>query len=410
MHAHFRFPIDQSVLKVISETNVKLASSKHTFQPLTPNHLISTSPPPISGMIHTLKTMRRAKTLPSPTAFGLVLVLVAVAALAAPRAAPACQICIPFPEESAADHLLKSSSVLLAREDPARPFHFTSVEVLKGEPPTLPIDLFLDSSTRRILNTFPDRSIILVAGNDQNWKRIGTADSLFSPVVRNILEAAPAWQENPSQRTAFFATFLDHDNPQLRSLAHLEVAKAPYNQIKALGDAVPRGNLRGFLNDIKYAEWHALYILLLAQSDDPRDQAYLEESYQSAQRFDLNRNLSAWATALIELQEEEAIDTIEHHFFQNPDRTREELREIHKALSVHGTNGHTHLRDRIIMAYDTLLTHYPRMAPAVVNDLTAWNRRDLETTISRIAAAKPPLLDFQATLKLRSYLKSAKSE
>jgi hypothetical protein len=308
---------------------------------------------------------------------------------------------------SAADYLLDSKTVLLAREDPGRPFHYKSVEVLKGPAPAGAIDLFLDSTTRRILSTHPDYSIVLVSDDDNEWRRIGTADDLFNPLLRTILESAPAWEKTPEQRTAYFGAFLDHNNPQLRALAHLEVAKAPYDQIRTLGNAVPRERIRTFLNDIKYAEWHALYILLLAQSEDVRDLDYIEKSFQAAQRFALTRKLGAWTTALIEIQEENAIEVIERHYFQNPDSSPEELAELVTALSIHGNSGHTHLRDRIISSYDTLLTLHPKMAPVIINDLRAWKRHDLDNTLSRIASAKPPPLDFQATLNLRSYLKSA---
>ena len=46
--------------------------------------------------------------------------------------AMACQICLPFPRESAADKLIDAEIVVLAREDPAKPFSLKPGEVLKG--------------------------------------------------------------------------------------------------------------------------------------------------------------------------------------------------------------------------------------------------------------------------------------
>ena len=63
----------------------------------------------------------------------------------------ACQICFPIPRNSAADHLIAADRVVLARENPEKPFSLKAVEVLKGDGDGPEIDLFLDSSTRRSL-------------------------------------------------------------------------------------------------------------------------------------------------------------------------------------------------------------------------------------------------------------------
>lgn len=36
----------------------------------------------------------------------------------------ACQICVPMPQRTLADHLLASDAVVVAREDSTRPFHY----------------------------------------------------------------------------------------------------------------------------------------------------------------------------------------------------------------------------------------------------------------------------------------------
>jgi hypothetical protein len=46
--------------------------------------------------------------------------------------ATACVICIPYPESTNAVALLERKIVVLAREDPAKPFFLEIVEVLKG--------------------------------------------------------------------------------------------------------------------------------------------------------------------------------------------------------------------------------------------------------------------------------------
>ena len=50
---------------------------------------------------------------------------------------------------------------------------------------------------------------------------------------------------------------------------------------------------------------------------------------------------------------------------------------MHKALSLHGSEGRTKLRDQIIAVYGRLLDTHPSMAEPIARDLIAWNRSDL---------------------------------
>ncbi len=344
----------------------------------------------------------------------IILLILCTSLFLSALSATACQICIPFPKKSAADYLIEAETVVLAREDTARPFHFAPVETLKGDPPgDEKIDLFLDSTTRRVLATHPDRSIVLskmTEGEKQSWKRIGTADADLGPIVREILATSVAWEKEPKKRVAFFAEQLGHGNAQVRALAHLEIARAPYSEIRNCAGILDRQEIRAFLNNMRYVEWHPLYILLLARSDNPADQALISDSFESAARFGSTLRLAAWATGLIEIQEQEAVIEIEARYFRNPSRKPEELKAVHQALSVHGTNGHVHLRDRIVASYETLLAHYPAMTPDVAKDLIAWKRTELADEIAAYAAANRGSLGFQTTLKLRAYARKTKEK
>lgn len=340
---------------------------------------------------------------------GLTLLLLVGGGLV--QLAQACQICIPFPKNSAADYLIEGDAAVLAREDPNRPFHFKAIEVLKGEPGEEPINLFLDSFTRRLLDTYPERSVVLARGTeggDRKWKRIATADTETEPVVRNILKYSPHWKTNPRERTLFFASLLGHKNPQIRTLAHIEVAKSPYKEIRKLRHPLTREQIRAFLGDFKHIEWHALYILLLPQCGDSEDHELIRESFRSAARFNTVTRLAALATAAIELDKESAIAFIETNYLANPSRNSDELDAVLAALSVHGTNGHTQLRDRIVTAYETLLATHPGLTPAVAMNLIAWKRTELAREVADYLALKPDNLDFKTTLQLRAYGRQAR--
>ncbi len=318
----------------------------------------------------------------------------------------ACQICIPYPKKSAADHLIESDAVVFAREDPDRPFHFSAIETLKGDPGNQPIDLFLDSSTRRILAIHPERSIVLGQSHlegEPTWRRIGLINKDTELLVRNILKKATHWVEHPEQRPAFFAHLIGHEAPQVSTLAHLELARAPYSEIRRHGDALSRDQIHAFLNNIRYAEWHPLYILLLAQSDNSDDHIQIRDAIENAANYQSKLNLSAWATALIEIDQNGGIQTLTHHYLSQSSRSREELEAILTALSVQGGSNSGDLQDLILPAYQVALETHPDLAPLVVQDLVQWRRDDLASSVAKIASTRPPLFDLTTTLKLRNY-------
>jgi hypothetical protein len=307
-------------------------------------------------------------------------------------AVQACVICVPYPEKTAADVLLDSATVILAREHPHQPFSYAPVEVLKGQADGVEIDLLLDSATRRTLAVHPERAVVLARKRQgERWHNLGLADADVEGLVRQILAFEAYWQplERAHQgRLTFFAPLLGHANLWIRELAYLEVGRAPYGQIKRLSAMVSREDMRVFLRNDRYLEWHALFILMLAQTGDALDRAYIAETFHTHQRLGIRTNLAAWATAYVELEEGAAIAVIEERYFRNNTRTQEELVEVMKALSVHGSDGHTHLRDRIAASYGALLDAHPAMASYVAKDLLAWQRWDFTDALSKILTAQ----------------------
>lgn len=94
-------------------------------------------------------------------------------------------------------------------------------------------------------------------------------------------------------------------------------------------------------------------------------------------------------------------------YLKNPNRKTEEVRAVLAALSVHGTRGHTHLRDRIVDGYRLILANHPTMAAQIVNVLMACERWGLAELVAPIVDAPPPKLDRAALLQLRAYARQA---
>lgn len=309
--------------------------------------------------------------------------------------AEACMVCIPFPQDTVADCLLSAKVVVLARENPKKPFSHVAVEVLKGDLDTLQIDLFLNSAMRRRLALNPDRSVVLALGSAESqgcssswspsspdadaspstWRSLGYASPKYEAVVRDILAQAPGWRERAGweNRATYFMHYLADAERSIRELAYLEVGRASYDTIREADAFIPAHQLRAFLADPQYLEWRALHILLLGVDANPDEEEAIRAAMASRARFDQTLNLSAWATALIEIDGEEAIGWLEAVYLSAPDRDPDAVLEIVKALSVHGARKRSGLRKRIAESYGVLIRNQPSLAGWAARDLTSWN-------------------------------------
>lgn len=324
-------------------------------------------------------------------------------------AANACQICLPLPTESLADRILASEHLVLAREHPERPYTLEAIRTLKGSPADAsPIDLLLDSSTRRLLALDPDRSVLCGWSPEQReWQRLVLFEEPEASVVREIIVRTGAWRKSPAERVRYFAGLLGHESTALSDLAHIEVSRAPYTQLLKFADRIPREELHARLGNLRRMEWHALYILFLAQSEDPRDHEFIRGELEDAARYGLSIQTAAWATALIEIDGMAGLQRVRKLYLEKPDRTRKEISAIHAALRVHGDEGKPELRDPIIALYGELLKTHPFIAAALVVDLTRWKRFDHVEKLTGLIGNAP--LDLFAISRIRSHASAAAS-
>lgn len=303
-----------------------------------------------------------------------VLMLACLVLLMAP--ARACMVCIPFPEQTATDRLLHAEVVVLARENEHKPFSYLARQVLKGDLKDPAIDLFIDSVTRRRLAADPDLSVVLAFNRELgSWRSLGHATAGYRALVQEILAREPTWLRpgGAQRRAEFFTAYLAHADSNVSELAYLEVGQASYRTIRQADPLVSAGQVHRFLDNPQYIEWHALYILLLGVDATPAEKDRIRATMARAARFEYMQNLSAWATALIEIDGAAAIEQLEADYLGRPGRDPDTVLEIVKALSVHGADGRPVLRHRIAKSYRSLIDTYPTLAGWAVRDLTAWS-------------------------------------
>jgi len=332
------------------------------------------------------------------------------------QAANACQVCIPMPVKTLADRLLEADALVLAREDPARPFHYATVEILKGDPGDAPIDAFMPSVDRRVLAQFPERHMLLArAEANGDWSALGIADTDYERVVRRILQHAGSWTPMETanrQRLTEFVPLLGNADSRLHETAYLEIARAPYAEIRRIATEVPIETVRDMLDQPRYLEWRSLAILMLAQSERPVDRERIRTTLADKQRLGSTFNLAAWATAYLAIEGASGVGRIQHWYLTQPDRSREELREIVKALSV-VAGAEVPMREPVAAAYRALLETHPSLAPDVTRDLIAWRRWDFVGQIRGIRTAiakQDPLGAYALGLYLRAAAGAAPSD
>jgi hypothetical protein len=290
----------------------------------------------------------------------------------------ACNICLPYPTKTALDYALESETLLLARENPQRPYSYVPIEILKGRYDGS-IPLFVDSTTKRILDTHPNYTVVL-ARNATLWKNVGFASEEYENVLREVVSRHGFEAEKYSlERALFFVPFLKHPDRQLSDLAHLEVARAPYSIIRGLNNMVPREKIY--------------------RTDDV---AFVRRRVEAAAKFDMNLNLAAYLTAYIEMAGQKGIDIANKKFLANRDRDTPIVVEVLKALSVHGREGRTELRHQIVKAYSGLLASRPELAGYVARDLTDWRQTQFTRAMVKISTTIE--LDEPSELAVRAYL------
>ncbi|QSP94685.1 hypothetical protein LPB19_16170 [Marinobacter salinisoli] len=323
----------------------------------------------------------------------------------------ACMVCIPYPEETGTDRLLHADAVVFARENPEQPFSYSAVEVLKDDVEAPPIDLFLPSTTRKRLALRPEDSVALAfdAANNE-WRSAGYATPAYQELVRKIVMRAPAWNRSAraESRARFFVPYLASEDESVHKLAYLEVGQSSYDTIREADSVVPAAQVHRFLNDLKYIEWHALYILLLGVDAQPEEERIIRQAMESRARLGLKLNLSAWATALIEIDGAEAVEWLERHYLGVADRESDAVVEVVKALSVQGARNRSSLRQRIADSYALLIQTHPSLAGWAARDLASWNDWRFADALAEVRDGEQDL-DGAAAFSINYYIRRAQS-
>jgi hypothetical protein len=328
----------------------------------------------------------------------------------------ACTVCINYPDITVVDEISSAEVIVVAGEHDEYSFHFTPTATLRGaEVP--PIDLLMNSATRRALDTAPSSSVVLIftptrrstplarikaAPQPSGWKNLGPSTPDFMAIVDFAMQrGSPNRLEGHTSSANFFRPLLAHSDERIADIAYQELARLPYSILRQHPAAMTREVLQSRINDPRYYEWRSLYIQLLGFSRDPADRLFIRQQVAENTRLRIVKDYSAWLIALLEVDQVAGIEWVEKRIGHFDEMS---LEHVMAALSITGT-ARPELQLRMRQAYERILAERPSMVGFVAKDLMNWNDASAIKLVGEILASDEEVGE-PAQMWARSYLQN----
>jgi hypothetical protein len=339
-----------------------------------------------------------------------MLLRAALLALAATVAAPAlaCPVCAPTAPLTAAQRMIDADAAVLARPPADGSDAWRIVAVVAGSPDAL--------SSRELapgaVEPSDARPLLLVRDRlSRTWSAVGPiAESQADRVrqwagLRRTKEMRPAdWRE----RVAAFVPLLEHPEPLVAQTAYGEIARAPYEAMRAARGLLDAQRIARWLDDPVLAPRRPLYLLLLGLAGGPSDAARIARDL-AAIRPDAPPSalidLPALLAADLELRGPGRLPAIEQAWLLDRTRPIFQVQAALVALSVHGTEDATVPRRDVAQAYHRLIAARPAAAGLVAQDLAAW--QDWSATRAYVALLESPQVSMASRVAIVQYLRAS---
>ena len=214
------------------------------------------------------------------------------------------------------------------------------------------------------------------------------------PVSRSVwryLTAMPPGSEATPDRLRFFVRYLQHPDTMIANDAYGEFANAPYEDIVAIRDALPRIKLRQWVIDSRVDRRVietrlGLYGMLLGLCGDPSDARLLKRVIVDDWRpdTDFRLGIDGMIGGYLLLTGDAGLDVIERTKLANPDVSFTETYSAMQALRFAWTYGDGVVnRDRLREAMRLLLDR-PELTDLVIADLARWKDWELQPRLMRM--------------------------
>lgn len=253
----------------------------------------------------------------------------------------------------------------------------------------------------------PDKRFLItsLASDRLDWS---TPMPVSESAIQYIRQLSSVPAEGPD-RLDFFQQYLEHDDPLLSQDAYDEFARAPYEQIIALGDRIQREKLLKWIDDPNVGPSNRrLYLTLLGVCGRPEDVATLErllsfdrelidpgvltavattgltgaslgvgivDELVRAEEQRKKQSLDALIACYLKLKGRDGLELVNRRFLGNPNIEYTHLHSAIMALRFHGEEDDVLPREDLLKSIRLALDH-PDLADQVVPDLARWEDWD----------------------------------
>ncbi len=264
---------------------------------------------------------------------GLGLILGLAISVAVPgKPALACLACIAMPSESLADVAVDADAVALLRPDPDDPFRFAVTRWLKGGPVADPVPFLVSRARAGELAADPEAFVVATWTERGGWAIHDLGSPALSSVLADLIDAPPS---TPEAVRDTFGPLAGHDEAGIARMALIELASVPYEVLRAAPVRLDRREVSRMVSDPTWSEWAPIAITLLGLSPDPEDRAFIQRAAVLALESGHSAHLAAWVTALIEVDQEAAIDSITATEFSGSPRFEAQREAVMLGLATH---------------------------------------------------------------------------
>jgi hypothetical protein len=174
-----------------------------------------------------------------------------------------------------------------------------------------------------------------------------------------------------SARLRFFMNYLEHDDELLARDSYDEFAKAPYEDVIAINDAMDREKLIRWIKDEDVSVEHRrLYLTMLGVCGQPGDADLLETMIRSTdpvQRSGLNALVAAYLT----LKGAAGLPLVNELFLTHPEAEYSDVHAAIMAIRFHGNETDVIPRSELLKSL-RLVIRRKEIADLVIPDLARW--------------------------------------
>lgn len=186
-------------------------------------------------------------------------------------------------------------------------------------------------------------------------------------------------------RVSVFLSDLISSEPLIRSTAHAELSRAPYQAIKSQGSRIKTELLLRLIDTPHPTDNRSLIILLLGISGDATARAWINHQINRNIQNKSSADLAALMTAKIEIEKEEALSLIDEQYIKTSIKNPDEVHAVQIALSIQGQAASAIDRRSLSEAYLKLVTKYPELVGYAASDFQNWGYWDLAPVIQNLA-------------------------